>query len=39
MRNLDIGKLRFGLSAWDLEKDSPFRKPSNLILVFCMIID
>jgi len=35
---LDVGKLRFDLSVWDVEKDSPFKKPLNLIIAFLMIL-
>ena len=35
---LDVGKLGFDLSEWDLQKGSPFKKPLNLIIVFLMII-
>jgi len=36
---LDIEKLRFDLRVWDLEKDPPFKKPQNLIIVFVLILD
>jgi len=35
---LDVEKLRFDLSVWDLKKDSPFKKPLNLIVRFLVIL-